>query len=130
MPNSFASGKNAIAECDICGFRYALRDLKMVIIKTQPTNWLACPTCWDIDHPQLQLGMFPVEDPQALQNPRPDFAGYYENGNNGAGGSRMSQWGYNPVGGGINFFASNTGQELIFPNALVGQGVVGTVTVI
>jgi len=45
--------------------------------------------------PQLQLGMYPVNDPQAVRQPRPDTS-YYEEGNNGAGGSRMIQWGWNP----------------------------------
>jgi hypothetical protein len=64
MSNKFASGKNAIAECDICGFRYKLKQLRALTIKTKVTNILACPECWNVDHPQLQLGMYPVEDPQ------------------------------------------------------------------
>ena len=59
---------------------------------------LVCPTCWDPDQPQLMLGTFPVDDPQALRNPRPDTS-YYEPGNNYAGGSRVIQWGWAPVGG-------------------------------
>ena len=76
MGNRFASGKIAIAECDVCGFRYKLRELKALIIKTKNVNVLACPECWNPDQPQLQLGMYPIDDPQALRNPRPDFAGY------------------------------------------------------
>lgn len=76
MSNRFASGKKAIAECDVCGFRYKLRQLKNVIVKGRDTNVKACSTCWDPDHPQLHLGEFPVSDPQAIQNPRPDFTGY------------------------------------------------------
>jgi hypothetical protein len=129
MGNKFASGKNAIGECDICGFRYKLSELKVVVVNMIPTNTLACCTCWDIDHPQWQLGRWPVEDPQAIRNPRPDFSGYYENGNNGAGGSRMDQWGWNPVGGGPAMYANNTGLELLFPNALVGQMFVNSVTI-
>jgi hypothetical protein len=33
----------------------------------------------DPDHPQLQLGMYPVEDPQAVREPRPDTT-YYSAG--------------------------------------------------
>ena len=75
MGNRFASGRSAIAECDVCGFRYKLRELKALIIKTKNVNVLACPECWNPDQPQLQLGMYPIDDPQALRNPRPDFAG-------------------------------------------------------
>jgi len=122
MPNTWASGKHAIAECDICGFRYKLHDLRMVFWKTKPTNWLACPECWDPDHPQLQLGMYPVDDPQALENPRPDYAGYYStNQVSGAGGSRMTNWGFNPVGGARGF------DSYLTYNPLVGKSSVGTV---
>jgi len=76
MSDRFASGKRAIAECDICGFRYRLRQLRNLIIKGRDTNLKACPECWSPDHPQLKLGMYPVNDPQAIRDPRPDFAGY------------------------------------------------------
>lgn len=76
MGNRFASGKYSIAECDICGFRYKLKELQQLVIKTKNVNILACPECWNPDQPQLQLGMYPVDDPQALRNPRPDFTGY------------------------------------------------------
>lgn len=72
----FASGKNAIAECDVCGFQYKLRQLRSLIVKSRDTNIKACPECWDPDHPQLHIGDVKVEDAQAIRNPRPDFAGY------------------------------------------------------
>ena len=78
MSNRFASTKRAIAECDICGFRYNLRDLRNIIRKGNDTNLKACYECYDHDHPQHKLGMFPVDDPQAIRDPRPDFAGYAE----------------------------------------------------
>ena len=78
MGNRFASGRIAISECDICGFRYKLKELQELVIKTKNVNILACPECWNPDQPQLQLGMYPVDDPQALRNPRPDFTGYPE----------------------------------------------------
>jgi len=40
--------------------------------------------------------MRPVHDPQAIRNPRPDFAGYDSN--------RNIQWGWNPVGAGKNIY--------------------------
>lgn len=126
MPNRFASGKKAIAECDRCGQRYKLKQLKRLIIKTKTTNILVCPTCWDPDQPQLQLGMYPVDDPQALRNPRPDNS-YYQSGLNANGnpsdGSRVIQWGWNPVG--LNNPLGLTG----LPNTLVCSGQIGTVTV-
>ena len=76
MGNRFASGRIAISECDVCGFRYKLKELRELVIKTKNVNILACPECWNPDQPQLQLGMYPVDDPQALRNPRPDFPGY------------------------------------------------------
>jgi len=36
------------------------------------TGLLVCQECWDPDHPQNHLGREPVNDPQALRNPRPD----------------------------------------------------------
>ena len=76
MSNQFASDRIAISECDICGFRYKLKTLRYLIVKTKTTNIKACNECWSPDQPQLQLGMYPVDDPQAIRNPRPDFTGY------------------------------------------------------
>ena len=72
MPNKFSSGKYAIAQCDRCGFRYKLSQLKTLVIKTKEINIRVCPECWEVDHPQLKLGMHPVNDPQAVRNPRTD----------------------------------------------------------
>ena len=126
MGNRYASGRIAIAMCDICGFRYRLRDLKEQVIKTKRVNILACRECWSPDHPQLQLGMYPVDDPQALRNPRRDTT-YVTAGTNFygnlTGGSRDIQWGWAPVGGASSFDA------VLTPNYLVGVTSVGTVTV-
>ena len=101
MPNNFASGKRAIAECDRCAQRFKLKQLRRLVIKTKNVNILVCPECWEPDQPQLQLGMYPVNDPQALRNPRPDNS-YYQSGldTNGypSDGSRIIQWGWAPVG--------------------------------
>jgi len=35
MGNRFSSAKNSIAECDRCGFRYKLKELKKLTIKTK-----------------------------------------------------------------------------------------------
>ena len=126
MPNRFASGKHAISCCDVCGFQYQLKELKPLTIKTKNTNILACPTCWNPDHPQLMLGTFPVDDPQALRNPRKDNtyiqAGVGVDGYI-TGGSRDIQWGWNPVGGSRSF------DNLLTPNYLALSALIGTVTV-
>jgi|TARA_R100001198_G_C5119013_1_gene142693 hypothetical protein len=96
MTNRFASATKTIAECDVCGFRYKLKELRNIVTKGKDTNIKACRECWSGDHPQNKLGEFPVNDPQAIRNPRPDFAGY--------GSSRNIQWGWNPVGDGNNLY--------------------------
>ena len=127
MSNQFASGKRAISQCDRCNFRFKLKELRIEIIKTKPYQLYVCRQCWDPDHPQLMLGTFPVDDPQALRNPRRDTtyvtSGLLADGFNG-GGSRDIQWGWNPVGGSSFFDASLT------PNNLVATGFVGTVVIL
>ena len=140
MPNRFASGKYAIAQCDRCNFRFMLKDLRTQTVKTKPYKIKVCQPCWDPDHPQLQLGMYPVNDPQAVREPRPDNS-YILSGNNGLlvnefsndptqnavgspeGGSRIIEWGWNPVGGASFSDAGLT------PNVLAMSITLGTVTV-
>ena len=119
MASRFASAKNSIAECDRCGFRYKLTQLKHLVIKTKNVNILVCPECWEPDQPQLQLGLYPVNDPQAVRNPRPDTS-YYAPGNDGAGGSRIIQWGWAPVGGARIYDTGLTPNDLI-TNTSLGQ---------
>lgn len=90
-----------------------------------------------MDQPQLQLGMYPVNDPQAVREPRRDNS-YYQSGNTGldisatggttnsgygtpSGGSRQIQWGWNPVGMTYDFNET--------PNSLVVLTAVGQVTI-
>ena len=126
MGNRYASGKIAIAECDRCGQQYKLKKLKTEVIKQRQYQLLVCPECWDPDQPQLMLGTFPVDDPQALRNPRRDTtyvtSGVNFNGNL-SGGSRDIQWGWQPVGG-SRFF-----DDGMTPNYLVATTFVGTVTI-
>jgi hypothetical protein len=139
MGNRFASGKWAIAQCDRCDGRYKLKQLRREIIKTKNYELLVCPECWDPDQPQLQLGMFPVDDPQGLRNPRPDRS-YLVSGLSGLqiinstssdpnaqgtleGGSRVFQWGWAPVGG------SRANDAGLTPNNLNLVVQLGTVTV-
>jgi hypothetical protein len=139
MPSRYSSGKYAIAQCDRCDERFMLKDLKKEIIKTRLFNLKVCPECWDPDQPQLQLGMYPVDDPQAVREPRPDVS-YQASGTSGLqilltnstapdgfgypeGGSRVFQWGWNPVGGASGFDAALT------PNYLMLNVEIGTVTI-
>ena len=139
MGNRFSSGKNSIAECDRCGFRFKLHELKIEVIKTKPYQLKVCRPCWDPDQPQLQLGMYPVDDPQGVRDPRPDRS-YWSSGTTGlqievgngtsitqqgfqGEGSRDIQWGWNPVGGSRAF------DTVLTPNYLAMAVQIGTVTV-
>jgi len=139
MPSKYASGKKSIAECDRCGFRYLLKELKTLTIKTKNVNIKVCKTCWEPDQPQLSLGMYPVNDPQAVRQPRPDVS-FWQSGFNGlqtsfnsgplpsqsgypGGGSRMIQWSWNPVGGARSIDNGLT------PNNLVASTSVSNVTI-
>ena len=140
MANRFANGAKAFGFCDVCGFRFDLKKLKNLTVKTKQTQTKACPQCWTPDQPQLQLGLYPISDPQAIRDPRPDTNTWYQSGTNGlqtnpvsgtgpdqegypGEGSRVREWGWAPVGGSSGFDAPLT------PNALAPQGLVGTVTV-
>jgi len=139
MASKYSSGKYSIAECDRCGFRYKLKELRKLTIKTKQVSIKVCPTCWEPDQPQLSLGLYPVNDPQAVREPRPDIS-YYQSGYSGLqisdtngpsinqtgypkGGSRVFQWGWYPIGGASSF------DEVLTPNYLVSASEVGTVTI-
>jgi hypothetical protein len=126
MPNRFASGKYSIAMCDRCGQQFKLKTLRKLTIKTQQVDILVCNECWEPDQPQLQLGMYPVNDPQAVRGPRPDTS-YLVSGigpdGGPEGGSRVFQWGWNPVGGARQDALGLT------PNDLIANGQIGIVTV-
>ena len=108
----YASAKYSIAQCDRCNFRYKLKDLRTQTLKTKPYKVKVCKTCWDPDQPQLQLGMYPVYDPQAVEEPRPDNS-YLVSGQSGL---QINNTGIGPDAG-------------LTPNDLVQQVIVGTVTV-
>ena len=141
MANRFANGAKAFGFCDVCGFRFDLKKLKNLVVKTKQTQIKACPQCWTPDQPQLQLGMYPIADPQAIRDPRPDTNTWYQSGTNGlqisatsgtgpfqdgfpGEGMTVIQWGWAPIGGPRDFDDSLT------PNWLASRGEVGTVTVV
>ena len=72
------------------------------------------------------LGTFPVYDPQGVRDPRPDTS-YTQSGLLTDGflgeGSRIFQWGWNPVGGARAY------DTFLTPNDLIAVGLVGSVTV-
>jgi hypothetical protein len=100
--------------CDRCGAQYKLKELKKEVKKQKTYSLLVCKQCWDPDHPQLMLGTMPVDDPQAVREPRNDTS-YAE--------SRDIQWGWAPVGGGSAYASPLT------PNNLVATTSVGVVTI-
>jgi hypothetical protein len=139
MPSKYSSGKHSIAECDRCGFRYKLKELRKLTIKTKQVSIKVCQTCWEPDQPQLSLGLYPVNDPQAVREPRPDVS-YQQSGYTGLqltntpgvgidsdgypeSGSRVFQWGWAPVGG------AGSNDAGLTPNALTSRAVVGNVTI-
>jgi len=74
--------------CDVCGQKWPRRRLRYQIINAKPTRTLACPDCWDLDNPQLQVGRLRVSDPKSIREPRPDINFPQEAG-----------YGWNPIGG-------------------------------
>jgi hypothetical protein len=122
MGNRFAAGHKAIAMCDRCGQQFKLKQLRTEIIKQRKYELLVCSDCFDPDQPQLMLGTFPVDDPQALRNPRRDTtyvtSGLNDEGNL-SGGSRDIFWGWNPVGG-ASFFDVALTQNYLVATAFVG----------
>jgi hypothetical protein len=105
MTSPFASSIRALGLCDRCGFTFRLNQLQREMYDRRENGLLTCPSCTDIDHPQLQLGLVSVDDPQSLQDPRPDIDRQ----------ASTSYFGWAPVG-----------------NTLTGgiTGEVGTVTVL
>ena len=139
MTNRYAAGKRSFGFCDRCGFRCALGTLRALTIKTKLVDLRVCQECWETDQPQLKVGMYPISDPQAIRNARPDNT-YLASGTNGLqidivsgvgplatgypdGGSRVFQWGWAPVGGSRSF------DDWLTPNYLAMAAQVGTVTV-
>jgi hypothetical protein len=109
----YATGKHAYGFCDRCSFRYPLKQLKEQFEAGARTNLMVCPTCWEEDNPQDELGKIPLgPESQALYRPRPDKDIVETRSYNA----------FNPVGGGLDEFGSRTVGLDIF-------AVVGDVTV-
>jgi hypothetical protein len=102
MSVKFARGNKAYAFCDRCYHRYDLKELTWQVVNQKPTGLKVCEECNDVDHPQYQLGKFPINDPVALQDPRPDI-------NPG-----RSLCGWNPVGNSATTTNGNVGNVAIY----------------
>ena len=117
---AFAKGDKAWGISDRSGFRYRLKEMKR-----EWTGLLVGPDEFEPKHPQLRAPRA-TADPEALRNPRPDTT-YFQAGLNANGnpsdGSRVIQWGWNPVG------LDNPLGLSGLVNVLEAQGAVGTVTV-
>jgi hypothetical protein len=107
VSDRFASSKNALGICDRSGFTYKLKDLVYEIRDGERTGLRVGRDIVDPDHPQNFLGKYPVDDPQALRDPRPDTAELTK--------SRGIQFGWDPVG-------------LVDPFGLTSNDLVGTVS--
>jgi hypothetical protein len=72
MTQPFAVGRKAKGCCDRCAQIWPLTKLRPEAVGGRLLGNRVCPDCWDDDHPQNWQGRYPVTDPQALRNPRPD----------------------------------------------------------
>lgn len=117
MSVPYAKGKRAFGFCDRCGFRADLSRLYFQPIKGRNTNLKVCNQCLDKDHPQLFLGMFPINDPQALRDPRPDTAQV----------ASEALFGWIDV---VELMQNNSVGGIVGNNAVYCQGQIGTVVVL
>lgn len=97
MTVQYARGAKALGLCDRCGLRFLLNELRWQIVDRRKTGSRVCARCFDQDHPQLQLGRTPVNDPQALRDARPDP------------NTDRSLYGWTPVGNPANTLTASVG---------------------
>jgi hypothetical protein len=96
---SFAKGKYAYGFCDKTGFRYPLKDLVPEYNNGVKTGFLVGRDVVDPDQPQNFLGRVKINDPQSLQNPRPDTSQQ----------ESRALFGFNPVGNPAQFMVGSAG---------------------
>ena len=114
----YASGKYALGICDRSGLTFKLKDLYRQIIDGKDSGLKVSAAMLDKDQPQLWLGRFPINDPQALFGPRPET---------NLTEQRDIVWNWAPVGDNNSLegqygFATQTSMQ--------AMGEVGTVTVV
>ncbi len=71
---AYSRGKHAFGICDRSGFRYKLSDLVYEYRNGVKTGFRIGKDIVDPDQPQNFLGRVKINDPQALLDPRPDYA--------------------------------------------------------
>ena len=69
---SYSSGKYAYGVCDKTGFRYDLKDLVFEFKNGSKTGLRVGIDVVDPDHPQNFIGRIKFDDPQSIQDARPD----------------------------------------------------------
>jgi hypothetical protein len=72
--SSIAKGKYAYGFCDRTGFRYPLSELVEEFNNGTKTGLRVGKDIADGDHPQNFIGRVRIDDPQSLNDPRPDTA--------------------------------------------------------
>jgi hypothetical protein len=100
---SYAKAKYAFGFCDKTGFRYPLKDLVDEYNNGTRTGFRVGRDVVDPDHPQNFLGRVKINDPQSLQNPRPDT-------------SHDGLFGFNPVGNPAQYLIGQVGTVLVTTN--------------
>lgn len=105
MTTPYASGRRALGICDRCGRTCDYKALQYQIFDQKNQQIKVCPECLDEDQPQLQVGRIPINDPQALYQPRPDTG---IQGNQ----TKNSRWlfAWDPVGSNLFPMAISVGQ--------------------
>ena len=114
----YASDKYALGICDRSGQTFKLKDLYNQIIDGKDSGLKVSWSMLDPDQPQLWLGRFPINDPEALRGPRPE---------SNLKEQRDIVWNWAPVGDNNSLegqygFATQTSMQ--------GTGEIGTVTVV
>jgi len=99
--SAYAKGKHAFGICDRSGFRYKLSDLVWEYQNGMKTGLRVGRDIVDPDQPQNFLGRIKINDPQALRDPRPDYAP-----GNGL-------FGFNPVWNPAQYMISSVGNVTV-----------------
>jgi hypothetical protein len=98
---SYAAGKRALGICDRTGQTYKLSELVWEVQNGVKTGFRVGRDVVDPDQPQNFLGRVKINDPQSLQNPRPDFAP----------GSGLFGW--NPVWNNAQYMVGSVGIVIV-----------------
>jgi len=98
MP-AFARNPDTPGICDLCGQRFLLRELRYAVVNDHKTGMRHCPSCYSPDHPQFRVFKRDTNDPQVVDDPRPDYSAI-----NGRG-----EFGWNPVGNDQTYMTMSLG---------------------